>query len=171
MKFNTYTTKGLTNLIYLEFKKKSPNIKLISDINNEINDRKLKKIDLMTIDEQIYWILIDMDFELIERTLNNMKSYKNNPTTTYELISEGKELLRRVAYSGQGDYVTSSISTGYFQAKRDIYDGVLCLSLKFVISSWDMEYDFVTNPDNYSDCKYDNNWTIGDIINKKDCDD
>lgn len=48
----------------------------------------------------------------------------------------------------------------------------MCLSLKFVLADWDMEYDSIIRPNNYSNCEYNSNWTIEDILNEneEECD-
>ena len=62
--------------------------------------------------------------------------------TIIELIHSAENQLIRVAATEQCDYPSYFSTSGGFHAERNIYDGVMCLSLKFVIAGWDMDCDW-----------------------------
>lgn len=164
MDFDTYTADGLTRKLHAELKKDEVDTELVTRINKELRNRSPLNQPQMSVDEQIYWILKDINFEKIQKAMEAVGwSWGGSrvPTIT-ELIHSAENRLRSVAEAEQSEYPHFFSSTGGFHAERSIYDGVMCLSLKFVISGWDMDYDCVTG-DNYSDTPYKPNWTVDDV--------
>lgn len=164
MNYPTYTTDGLTKKLHRELKKGEVDTELVTRINNEIKSRLVNPSTQMSPKEQIYWILKDTNFERIHQAMIALDwSWGGGRTPTIiELIHSAENLLNKVAHAEEGDYQTFYTSTGGLHAEKTIWDGVMCLSLKFVVSGWEMDYDSVTC-DNYSDKPAPDNWDSVDV--------
>lgn len=100
-------------------------------------------------EDQIRIILEETNFDKINRVMTFLDwtwfSYNGVPTIE-QLKTEAKRLLEDV-YNDSDDYEYPCITheTGGFVATRDMIDGIKMLSLDFVLTGWDFEYDDVTN--------------------------
>lgn len=158
MEFPTYTYKGLQTKLHSELNKSNIDKELISRITTELKNRPLLTLPQMSAKEQIHWILEDIDFDLIKKYYEAFSNRYHNriiDITSIERLKEtASDLLNEISTWEENDYGHSDYRRGHFHARREIIDGVMCLSLDFVITSWDMDYDCVTSS-KYSDEKYE----------------
>lgn len=104
----------------------------------------------MSTNEQIYWIIEDINFELILKYLNS----SGWETSIDDLKTTAMAMLNEISTWEENDYGYCLHIRGNFHARREIIDGIMCLSLSFVITSWDMDYDCVTSNNYSGDIKY-----------------
>jgi len=159
MEFRTYTNKGLTRILHEELNNTVVNAELVKRVNAELQDRLNTNQYQMSLNEQVHWIMMDTDFEKVQRVEEFLKLESGAPfitPTVSEIMSKVKDMLLKIGNENEGDYEGRYNQRGNFIVERHIYDGVMCLSFKHVIASWDMDYDAVTS-DNY--CEPEDEYT------------
>jgi len=130
--------------------------KLIGRITQELDSRSLLKIPQMSPKEQIHWIMEDINWDRVRRVEEFIKLETGQPflpITIDGMKHQATTILDSLCGMDENDYETNWTQRGNFVATRSIYDGVCCISLKYVVAGWDMDYDCVTSQ-NYDDEEY-----------------
>lgn len=156
MEFPTYTIEGLRKLLFMKIKHDPTDVDYIQRIRNEIDRRPY--VNCMCPQEQIFHIIKNTDFNRIQKVktiLDARYGHRYEIPSIDRLKADAEELLNKAAYAAQSDYESMSYATGGLKAERFITDGVLTLSLDFIVSGWEMDYDAVRATTNYSDVKYE----------------
>lgn len=157
MEFKTYTYKGLLIKLHQEVMKDEMDIDLVKSISEELNNRSLLKMPQMSPKEQIHWIMDDMNWDRIVKVEEFIKLETGEPflpVTTKAMKRYALDALNSVVEIDEMEYETVTTTRGRFEATRSIYDGIMCLSLNYIVSGWFMDYDCVIS-ENYSDDKYE----------------
>lgn len=123
--------------------------KIIKELKNRVNKFEY----VMDRDTQIKYIIEEIDFEKIHKTMVFLKwtwfTAGSITPNIDELRTYSIKLLKNVWDSEEGIPVVS-IGTGGLVATRQIYEGMKTLSLQFDISNWGFDNDDIQCP-NYND--------------------
>ena len=129
------------------------------DIQSYIRKQPTQKLDK---EDQIRIILEEFDFSLVNAVMTflNWHWWRNDPNPgsppidrgvpTIDMLKENaRYCLERVWNLPETDSHNYETGTGGFVATKSVYDGLKMLSLRFELTSWELDYDNVQN-ENYS---------------------
>ena len=141
MDYSKYTVETLNKVLLKAVTNEQ--FEVAAEIRDVINSRG--GVDnFMNLDTQIKIILNSIDFDKIQSVMDflNWKILGRIPSID-GLKASAKKLLTDVWNIEEGHEICS-LETGGMRAERFIYDGMKMLRFKFILTSWDIEYDDVT---------------------------
>jgi hypothetical protein len=141
MDYSKYTVETLNKVLLKAVTNEQ--FEVAAEIRDVINSRG--GVDnFMNLDTQIKIILNSIDFDKIQSVMDflNWKILGRIPSID-GLKASAKKLLTDVWNVEEGHEICS-LETGGMRAERFIYDGMKMLRFKFILTSWDIEYDDVT---------------------------
>lgn len=141
MDYSKYTVETLNKVLLKAVTNEE--FEVAAEIRDVINSRGGAD-NFMNLDTQIKIILNGIDFDKIQSVMDflDWKILGRIPSVD-GLKASAKKLLTD-AWNIEEGHEICSLETGGMRAERFIYDGMKMLRFKFILTSWDIEYDDVT---------------------------
>ena len=141
MDYSKYTVETLNKVLLKAVTNEE--FEVAAEIRDVINSRGGAD-NFMNLDTQIKIILNGIDFDKIQSVMDFLDWKILGRIPSIDGLKASAKKLLTDAWNIEEGHEVCSLETGGMRVDRFIYDGMKMLRFKFIITSWEIDYDAVT---------------------------